>query len=414
MTHLATADIRGVLLRHAWTTALTLYIAESAIVESVRLDHGMTSAFGQHFIGVTSILIAFSYGYAGPDGLLRALPGGAGGVAVHPAMRSEIGLDRLTAAVPSMIDVRRLLQGTAAVWIFTGSVYVVSQGAASGVLVWVVSLTQRLGLAGGFAGKLLFDPLIESGIDWHTAFIVSGIAGAGLAAVILLNRPAGGGRDRPAGISILALVRSYHATLANRQIWLCGIVAGLLFAPLTTGGMTWSLAFFKNDLHLGGWRAAMAMGLVAVGWLVGRPLVAFLADRLGQGKPVVLAGALVMIAAIGQITMWTSLMSPLGGMFVFGVASASTVIPYKILRKANVSREEGRGMGAFKALHLLVIALIGVVFHGVFGPAGENSTILSSQLHEVGAFWAATLLAAMVFAAFLREADGRTLAGRPA
>jgi hypothetical protein len=395
MNHLAMAEIRGISLKHAWTTTLTLYVVESTVVETDSFGHGACAALLQQAVALTSILIAFSYGYGRSDETLPSRPTEP----ALPAMR----LGALTAAAPSTIDLRRLLQGTMAVCIFAGSVYVVSQGSSSSVLIWVVSLTQGLGLIGAFAGKLLFDPLIGSGINWYVVFLVSGVAGTGLVSLIVVNRPPGDGGRLRVGYSMLARVWSHHPVFASRQTWICGIVAGLLLAPLMTGGMTWSLAFFENDLHLGAGRAVTAMGLVAFGWLVGRPLVALLADHPGQRKLVVLVSALVMITVIGQITMWTDLVSPLFGMFVFGVASASTTVPYKLLLEANVSQEEHSGMASFRLLNLFVLALISLVFHQVFGPAGEASMIPSTHLHQIGAFWMSTVLAAMVFAIFLRE-----------
>ena len=74
-----------------------------------------------------------------------------------------------------------------------------------------------------------------------------------------------------------------------------------------------------------------------------------------------------MLAASAQIGFEFLPISPLVGMFVFGVASGVAMIPYTIIKEANPDEVKGSATGAINGLNFGLSALIGPIFGVLLG-----------------------------------------------
>ena len=89
------------------------------------------------------------------------------------------------------------------------------------------------------------------------------------------------GADAGTG-GLAGLLRPYKIVFSNPQSYLCGIVAGLLFAPTTIGAMIWAVPIFQKDIQLSYQSAVFTASLVPLGWVIGCPLFGWLSDRIGR------------------------------------------------------------------------------------------------------------------------------------
>jgi MFS family permease len=97
-----------------------------------------------------------------------------------------------------------------------------------------------------------------------------------------------------------------------------------------------------------------------MGWVLGSPVLGYIADLLGRRKPVILAGAAVMLAALAAIIYLPPETFPpyvLG--FALGFGSGAAMIPYVIIKEVNPDRAKGSATGAMNFLVFAMSALAG-------------------------------------------------------
>jgi MFS family permease len=96
--------------------------------------------------------------------------------------------------------------------------------------------------------------------------------------------------------------KPYKIVLTNPQSYLCGFAAGLLFLPTTIGDMIWGVPFLHEGLGVGYATAVDRATMVPLGWVIGCPLLGYIADRIGRRKPVLIGGALLMLASAATVS----------------------------------------------------------------------------------------------------------------
>jgi MFS family permease len=65
----------------------------------------------------------------------------------------------------------------------------------------------------------------------------------------------------------------------------------------SAAALVWATAFLHDGQHMSMADAASDAFMVPIGWVIGCPLLGYIADRIGRRKRVLIAGALVMLAA---------------------------------------------------------------------------------------------------------------------
>jgi hypothetical protein len=100
--------------------------------------------------------------------------------------------------------------------------------------------------------------------------------------------------------------------------------------------MTWGVSLLQEGWHVGYPQAVDRTAAVAMGWVFGCPILGYIADRIGRRKPVVLAGAALMLAATLAIFYLPPETFPpylLG--FLLGFGSGAAMIPYSSFMRAG-------------------------------------------------------------------------------
>jgi MFS family permease len=396
----------------AWMIALLFYVLEYAVRASPAvMMPQLSTAFGETAVGVSGILGAYYYTYSLASlvaGVALDRAGAKSAVAIGCAVLG-LGCLLFTVSSPTAGYAGRLLQGAGSSFAFTGAVYLASRGFSPRSLATAIGVTQCLGMLGGSAGQFLVGPLLGGGVAWSSFWIFFGIVGMVLAALLFVITP---GQAQTGTAASGGLLKPYAIVLGNPQSYLCGLIAGLLFTPTTIGDMTWGVAFFEHDVALDFQHAVTVISMVPLGWVVGCPLMGWLADRIGLRKPVLIGGGVAMLVMLAQITLLPQLLPAMLGMFLFGVASGVAMIPYSIIKEANPDEVKGSATGAQNFLVFGISALIGPVFGGLLGRTLETAPNHLAHFREAGFFWMATVLVAIVASLFLRE-TGHRQAPRP-
>ena len=75
--------------------------------------------------------------------------------------------------------------------------------------------------------------------------------------------------------------------------------------------MVWGVAFFQKDLAFSFPAAVTPASMVPLGWVVGCPLLGWLADRVGRRKPPLIWGAVIILLAMTLLAYLPALMPAL-------------------------------------------------------------------------------------------------------
>lgn len=394
----------------AWGFALVFYFLEYAVrsAPAVMLPE-LSAAFTRTAVGVSAILGTYYYTYSTTSLLAGVLLDRAGAKYAVPAGVFILGIGCLLFALPHAATgyTGRLLQGAGSAFAFTGAVYLATHGFSARSLATAIGFTQCLGMLGGSAGQFIVGPWLHNGLSYAGFWIGIGIITLLTGVALLLVTPREHKQSTGAPLSIFA---PYRIVFSNMQSYLCGIVSGLLFAPTTIFAMTWGVAFLQQDRGLNDRAATIACAMVPMGWVLGCPLLGWLADLMGRRKPALLAGMALMILSMIQLLFLPWLLPVAITLFILGVASGAAMIPYTIIKEANPDEVKGSATGAINFITFGVTALIGPLFAANLG---RQLSTAAGEMHfrQAGLFWIGCIALAIVLGFFLHE-TGSTIRQR--
>lgn len=388
----------------AWAMALLFYIAQYSTrsAPAVMLDQ-LQLAFGQTAAGVSAILSICYYTYAIVSLIAGVALDRLGAKYIIPIGLAIFSAGCLLFVVPDTAYAARMLQGAGSAFAFTGAVYLAARAFSPAVLATAIGVTQSVGMLGGSAGQFVVGPLIQGGMPWASYWLAVGLVGIVLTVGVALVTP---GRERTeaaprAGLS--DFLKPYAIVLGNPQSLLCGLVAGLMFAPTTIGIMTWGVAFLQADRGFAYQTAVFSASMVPLGWAVGCPLLGWAADRLGRRKPVILGGAAFMAAGIAQVAFVPQAVPAVLMFFLLGVASGAAMIPYTMIKELNPDEVKGSATGAINFINFSVTSLVAPVFASWYGRTLSNNAHPLEHFQKAGTFWLAIVVFALLFSLWLRE-----------
>ena len=127
--------------------------------------------------------------------------------------------------------------------------------------------------------------------------------------------------------------------------------------------MIWGVRYLQEARGLDYAAAVMRSASVPIGWIIGCPLLGFVSDRIGRRKPVIVAGAVVLLVCLAWVLYGPSGVFPaycIG--LVAGVASGAAMLPYTVIKEANPPAVSGTATGVINFLNFTFSALLGPVF----------------------------------------------------
>jgi MFS family permease len=370
----------------------------------------LSAAFARDTLGVGALVGLYYYTYALFSIVCGALLDRFGGKAVIPAgiVLVAIGAALFSLGSLEAAQIGRLLQGAGSACGFIGAVYLATRGFPPRSLATAVGFTQCFGMLGGSAGQFAVAPLIHGLITWQQFWWMSGIAIFLIAALVLVATPAVHDDSPASQGSWLKMFAPYKIVLTNPQSYLCGFCAGLLFLPTTVGDMIWGIPFLHNGLDVSYAEAVNRVSMVPLGWVIGCPLLGYLSDRLGRRKPVLIAGALLMLVSGAGIYYLPAGVAPpyvLG--LLLGIGSGAAMLPYTVIKEVNPDNVKGSASGAINFLVFSFSALLTPVYGKLLAHLAHGGTMNLPVFRTAGAWLLGGIVLAMVLAMFMRETGPR-------
>src|SRR6202166_3664080 len=400
----------------AWFFTVIFYFLEYAVRSSPSvMIPELEVSLHTTALGISAILGVYYYTYSSLSLIAGAALDHLGAKRTIPIGVLVLGIGCLLFSAPTVLagNLGRLLQGAGSAFAFTGAVYLAAHGFSARYLATAIGATQCVGMLGGSAGQNVVGPMIERGLGVHVFWVGMGVIILIVGVLLYIATPKEqlGPHLQEGGLG--SLLKPYEVVFSNPQSYLCGIVAGLLFAPTTIGDMIWGVAAFQKDLQFSYHNAVVIASMVPLGWVFGCPLLGWLSDRIGRRKPVIVGSAAVMMLAGAQIAFHTLPSSAKLGMFIFGVASGAAMIPYSIIKEVNPDNVKGSATGGINFLVFAITALLGPVYAHRIGRATGNTPNLAVHFQRGAMFWIACCAIAIVVSFFLRE-TGRAAQQQPA
>lgn len=390
----------------AWAFTVVFYFLEYAVRSSPAvMIPELGNLFRTSALGVSAILGIYYYTYSTMSLIAGTALDHLGAKRTVPVGVAILGIGCLVFSLPSVFDgdAGRLLQGAGSAFAFTGAVYLAAHGFSARYLATAIGFTQCVGMLGGSAGQFVVGPMIEHGLGVRTLWVGLGviILVTGLFLYLVAPREEFGPHAQAGGFG--SVLKPYKIVFSNPQSYLCGIVAGLLFAPTTIGDMIWGVAAFQKDLQFTYHKAVVIASMVPLGWVFGCPLLGWLSDRIGRRKPVIISSAIFMILAAAQLVFKPLPIPPHVAMFLFGVGSGAAMIPYSVIKEVNPDSVKGSATGGINFLVFAITAFLGPIYAKHVGKGIGNSMNLHLHFQKGAFFWILCCAAAVVVTFFVRE-----------
>ena len=319
-----------------------------------------------------------------------------------------------SAHVVSMAQLARFTLGFGAAFAFVSALKLASQWFSPSRFGLLAGLTQALGMLGAVVGEAPVAYAV-SAWGWRQTMWVMAVIFAILALCILVFV-----RDRPndhknhlsdTQKDTVSIFKSLSWVLSNPQTWWNALYAGLVFAPTAAFAELWGVAYLEHVHHLPHHTAALANGLIFLGWGIGGPIVGWISDRLQRRKP------LMFVSAIGSgLTMSMLFFLPnlsqcaiFSLLFCYGLANTGVAIAYAVSAEINPPYVGGTSMAFANMMSVVPGALLQVVigllldWHASGHLVAGVPVYTAADFHAVMMLLPLTLLLAVFVAIFIRE-----------
>lgn len=404
----------------AWLLAAVCYFYQYTLRSSPSVMMPQSSeAFGLSTLSVASIVSLFYYGYSPFSLVAGAAMDRLGPRRVLPIAATVVGLGAFLFATGNReaASVGRLLQGAGGVFSLVGAVYIASKYFSPSKAATLIGATQMFGMAGGAAGQFAVGPMIGAGLAWDHFWIGLGIAGLVIGGLLLVFLPS----EKSAASSgkwVRGAADALYAVFRNPQSILCGLISGLLFIPTTIFDMIWGVRYLQEAHGFDFASAVLRSATVPMGWIIGCPLLGFISDRLGRRKPVIIGGALLLLACLAWILYGkTNVFPPYALGLITGIGSGAAMLPYTVIKEANPPQFGGTATGVVNFVNFTFSALLAPVFGMLLQRVSGGAS--SMELGHYQAAFAPLLLGvavAIVLSLLLKETGpvARKLSSRTA
>ena len=345
----------------------------------------LSDAFGLSALGVASMVGLFYYGYS-PFSLVAGVAmDQLGPRKVIPVGAALVGIGALLfgSGNNEAASLGRFVQGAGGVFALVGAAYIATANFPASRAATLIGATQMFGMAGGSAGQVLVGPMIAAGVSWSTFWIVMGIVGLTICALLFFLLPEPEKKARRDDW-LKSAGGAMKTVFLNPQSILCGMIAGLLFIPTTIFDMVWGVRYLQEARGFEYGSAVMRSSMVPLGWIIGCPLLGFISDRIGRRKPVIAAGATVLLACLAWILFGrVDLFPPYVLGLLAGIASGAAMLPYTVIKEANPPSMSGTATGVVNFLNFTFSALLGPVFGWILVTVSGGATQMTLDHYQM-------------------------------
>lgn len=281
----------------------------------------------------------------------------------------------------------RLITGASAAFAFVGALYVGSNWINPKHFAIYTGLVQTFGCIGAILGQ---GPVasMNTALGWHKTSMLIAFCGLALALLNWLSV-----RDTPPHTQlhkIKPLESSVHlkAVFTNSQNWWIAVYAFLIWGPIVSFTVLWSVPYLQDTYHLSKVHAASLTSITWVGIAIGGPVVGWWSMRFHKRRPPAITCALIGVVTTLCILYINNLSITILSIlfFIMGIASSSQSIIFGLTHDINHKAVLGTAMGFINMAviggGLILQPLIGVILDRLW----TGKTILAVPIYDVHTF----------------------------
>jgi len=326
----------------------------------------------------------------------------------------------------------RLLVGLGASVILIASLRLAAEWFRPQEFATISGWSQTVGNVGALVASSPLALLVEM-LGWRQSFVVIGtltLLLAVAAALFVRDRPEAMGlvpvNPGPAAGALPSLgetLRGIPGIFSNRRSWPPVLAAAGVYSSLIAFLGLWGVPYFTQVYGLGRVEASTYTSLLAVGIVVGAPLVGWLSDRwLSLRRLPFIAFTAVYAACWALLALGGEMRLPLGALapvlLLMGFASSGLVLVFVCVREVNDPARVGITIGfcnlpvflAFALVQWLTGLILDARWEGLI--AGGARFYPASGWEAAFAFCLAVALAALVLTFFVTETRCRNIWGQ--
>jgi MFS family permease len=163
--------------------------------------------------------------------------------------------------------------------------------------------------------------------------------------------------------------------------------------------MIWGVPFLRDGMGVAYGEAVNRATMVPLGWVIGCPLLGYLADRIGRRKPVLIGGAVLMLIATVLFVYLPGVMPP----YLLGIGSGAAMIPHSIIREVNPDDVKGSATGAINFLVFTLSALLAPAYGWLLNSLAGGGKLTLGVFQHASSVGVGGIVLAIVLTLFIRE-----------
>ncbi len=209
-----------------------------------------------------------------------------------------------------------------------------------------------IGNLGALVGTVPLAYMLSS-IGWRGSFAVMGLSALALAGLcwVIMARCGAGPRllDRAPATGCTKRPFPFREVTANRSLWLTSVFLCCRYGSQMAFQSLWGVPYLVHLYGLPVGRAASVVMMIAVGHIIGAPILGLVSDRaLGQRKPVLTAAALVQVLTWAPLVLLPGRLAPWSLYLVIllmGLAGGSTSLAFAMVKESFPLNAAGTAVG---------------------------------------------------------------------
>ena len=198
----------------------------------------------------------------------------------------------------ALAAIGRFMQGMGSAFAFVSALKLAAMWLPASRFAFFAGACAALGYVGAASGEILLSVWVRD-FGWRQSLFAFAILGVGLAIIFWLflgAKPKASARKSrkvtpsltwpQVGSQLLEIIK-------NGYIWWAGFLSFLLYLPTTVFAALWGVPYLMAMHHYTKEQAAVASGLIFVGWAIGSPLQGWISDVLRNRVQVMSVNALI-------------------------------------------------------------------------------------------------------------------------